>query len=83
MSATSTPKIDGQVSPHLAHDVLDAEKKDLVVSTEEIKKVTLRHVMNTFKRVAPHEDVELLVTMVNDVHDKRMLEADKEELDIT
>ena len=67
--------------PQEAHAVLDVEKRDLVVSTEEIKKVTLRHIMNTFICVAPHEDVELLVTMVND--DKRMLEADKEELDIT
>ena len=68
--------------PQEAHAVLDAEKRDHVVSTEEIKKVTLRHVMNTFKRVAPHEDVEL-VTMVNDAHDKRRIEADEEELDIT
>ena len=39
--------------------------------------------MNTFKRVAPHEDVELIVTMVNEAHDERMIEGDEEEMEIT
>ena len=49
--------------PQEAHAVLDVETKNLVVSREEIKRVTLKHVMKTFKRVAPHEDIELTLTM--------------------
>jgi hypothetical protein len=69
--------------PQEAHTVLDVETKNLIVSTEEIKRVTLNHVMNTFKRVAPHEDVKLIVIMVSEAHDKRMIEGVEEEMEIT
>ena len=69
--------------PQEAHAVLDVETKNLVVSTEEIKKVTLKHVRNTFKQDPPDEDVESLVTMVNEAHDNRIVETDEEDIDIT
>ena len=52
-------------------------------STDEIKKVTLNDVMNTFKWNAPHDDVDFLVTMVNEAHDNRMVITDEEDIDVT
>ena len=62
--------------PQEAHAVLDVE------TTEEIKRVILNHVMNTFKRVT-HDDVALIITMVNEAHDKRMVEGGEEEIENT
>ena len=52
--------------------MLDTETNELVVSNSEVRRVTLQHCMNTFKNEHPHEDVELLVSMVNSVHEERM-----------
>ena len=65
--------------PQEAHAVMDVETKNLVVATQEIEKVTLNHVMNTFKRGAPHKDVELIIKMVNKAHNNRMVKEDEEE----
>jgi exonuclease III len=70
-------------TPQESHAVIDEQTKDLVVENAEIKRVTLNHCMNTFKHDHPHEDVELLVSMVNEVHDKRMTEKDDEDMVIT
>ena len=75
----------GKKTPQEAHAVLDPETKEIVVDNESIKKATLSHCMNTFRHDQPHEDVKMLVDMVNSVHDKRMLEKDVDEqpLEIT
>ena len=70
-------------APQEAHAVIDNEKKELVVSTEGIKKVTLKHCMDTLKDNKPEEDVEQLVTVIKDVHEHRMKEDDGNEMEVT
>ena len=70
-------------TPQESHAVMNVETNELVVSNSEIKRVTLNHCMNTFKHNHPHEDVELLVNLVNSVHDKRMTESDDEPMEFT
>ena len=70
-------------APQEAHAVIDNEKKELVVSTEGIKKVTLQHCMDTLKDNKPEEDVEQLVTVIKDVHEHRMNEDDGNETEVT
>ena len=53
------------------------------MANERIRNATLNHCMNTFKDDHPHGDVELLVKMVNAVHDKRMVKADDEDVATT
>ena len=61
------------------HAVLDTEANELVASNAEVRRVTLKHCMDTFKKENPHEDVEVLVNMVNKVHDERMTIMDNDE----
>ena len=69
----------GKRTPQEAHTVLDPETKELVVENKKIKKATLNHCMNTFRHTYPHEDVAMLVNMVNAVHDKIMIKRDEDD----
>ena len=65
---------------------MDTEANELVVSNAEVRRVTLKHCMDTFKKENPHEDVEMLVSMVNQVHEERMTikdSDDEEHMEIT
>ena len=64
------------------HAVVDEAKDELVISNDEIKKFTLEHCMKSLKNNDPEEDVKLLVELVNEVHEQRMLEFDDEEEDV-
>jgi hypothetical protein len=66
-------------TPQEPHAVLDTEANELVVSNAEVRRVTLKHCMDTFKKDNPHEDVQLLVDMVNKVHEERMIIMDSDE----
>ena len=68
--------------PQEVSAVYDIEKKELVVSNDNIKKISLKHCMNTLKNRKPDKDVEELVELVNKVHEKRMIEKDDEEMEI-
>ena len=48
------------------------KKGDLIVSNEEIKKVSLEHCLDTFKNKEPHEDAKRLVELKEAVHESRM-----------
>ena len=65
------------------HAVLDSEKEELVVSNEEIKKVTLKHCLDSLKNNDPEEDVKPLVDLVNKVHDRRMEVIDDDDFEVT
>ena len=65
------------------HAVKDAETEELVVGTEEIKKVTLKHCINSLKNNNPEEEVKHIVELVNKVHDSRMREVNTEDDDIS
>ena len=69
--------------PQEASAVYDVEKKELVVSNEDIKRVTLKHCMNTLKNKTPDKDVEDLVKLINKVHEKRMVEEDDEQIEVS
>ena len=69
--------------PQEASAVYDVEKKELVVSNADIKRVTLKHCMNTLKNKNPDKDVEDLVKLINKVHEKRMVEEDDEQLEVS
>ena len=60
------------------HAVFDVEKEELVVSNEEIKKVTLKHCMNSLKNNDPDDDVKIIVDLVNEVHEIRMKDTDED-----
>ena len=70
-------------SPQEPHAVLDAETEELVVSNEDIKKVTLKHCVKSLENNVPDEKVKHIVNLVNKVHDKRMIEEDSEEVEVT
>ena len=70
-------------SPQEPHAVLDVETNELVVSNEDIKKVTLKHCLKTLENNVPEEDVKLIVELVNDVHEKRMKEEDDDDIEIS
>ena len=53
-----------------------------MICNEEIKRVTLNQVMNSFKNKYLDEDVELLVNIVNDIHERRMMEDDGEPMEV-
>ena len=55
-------------------------KKELVVSNEDIKRVTLNHCMKTLQNKTPDKDVKDVVELINKVHEKRMEEEDDEEM---
>ena len=63
-------------SPQEPHAILDSDTDDLVVDNEVIKKVTLKHCLNTLENNVPEEEVEEIVKLVNKVHDKRMDESE-------
>ena len=54
-----------------AHGVLNNEG-NLVVSNEDIMKVSLEHCISTFKNKEPHEDAKMLVMVKENVHEIRM-----------
>ena len=68
------PKKAGQE----AHAIKDPNSGELVVSTKEIKKVTLEHCLNALKNNEPSEDVKEIVNSKNDAVDEIMkdLEGD-------
>ena len=59
--------------------VIDSETEELVVGTEEIKKVTLKHCVNSLRNNIPEQKVEQIVELVNKVHDTRMKEVATED----
>ena len=65
------------------HAVINSETKELVVGTDEIKEVTLKHCINSLKNSIPEEEVRQIVQLVNNVHETRMEEVETEEDDIT
>ena len=48
-------------SPQEPHTIIDKDKEELVVKNEEIKKVTLKHCLNSLEDNVPEEDVKHLV----------------------
>ena len=66
-----------------AHAVIDEETKELVVGTDEIKEVTLKHCVKSLKNGIPEEEVKQIVDLVNNVHDERMKEVETEDDDVT
>ena len=70
-------------APQELHAVFDKDNKELIVSTEGIKKVTLEHCMDTLKDNEPEHDVEQLVTAIKDVHELRMEEDDDIPMEVT
>ena len=70
-------------APQEAHAVIDKETNELVVSSEGIKKVTLRHCMKTLKDNDPEKDVEQLVNVIKEVHESRMGEDDDDSIEVT
>ena len=67
--------------PQEASAVFDIENNELVVSNKDIKRVTLKHCMNTLENKKPDKDVEGLVELINKVHEKIMIEEDDEQID--
>ena len=65
-----------------AHAVLDKETDELVVSSEGIKKLTLKHCIDTLKDNKPEENVEPLVKAISEAHDFRMNEDDGDSMNI-
>ena len=68
--------------PQEASAVYDVDKKELVVSNEDIKRVTLNQCMKTLQNKTPDKDVKDVVELINKVHEKRMEEEDDEEMEI-
>ena len=66
-----------------AHAVLDKATKELVVSNEGIKRLTLEHCMDTLKDNEPEDDVEPLVNVLKQAHDLRMNEDDGNPMIVT
>ena len=71
-----------------AHAVRN-KKGELVVSNEEIIKVSLEHCLDTFKNQEPHVDAKMLIEIKEDVHEARMkaeckdyFQLKKEDLDL-
>ena len=56
------------------HAVIDSDNNELVVGNDEIKKVTLKHCVNSLKNDTPEEEVNDIVKLVNNIHEKRMEE---------
>ena len=56
------------------HAILDKETNELVVGNEQIRKVTLKHCLDSLENSEPDKDVKQLVKLVNAVHDTRMKE---------
>ena len=56
------------------HAVLDVETEEMVLSNEEIKKVTLKHCVKQLTNNVPEEEVKEIVQLLNKLHKQRMEE---------
>ena len=67
------------------HAILDKETNELVVGNEQIRKVILKHCLDSLENSEPDKDVKQLVKLVNAVHDTRMEEHDNvnEDVDVS
>jgi hypothetical protein len=67
-----------------AHAVKDSESGEMVVSNEEIKRVTLKYCLNVLKNNEPEDKFKNLVELKEQVHQMRMKDNNNEtEDDIT
>ena len=61
-----------------AHSVKDKETGELVVSNEEIKRVTLSYCLNVLKNNDPDKEFEQLIKLKEQAHAMRMTSKDDE-----
>ena len=71
-----------KMEPNEPHPVRNTEG-DLVFSNEEIKKISLEHVLKTFQNKEPHEEAKQIVKIKEYVHEVRMKEKSLDEFKIT
>ena len=65
-----------------AHAIKDPVTKELVVSGEGIKKVSLNHCLNVLQKNVPEEGYKNGIEIMSHVHDLRMAQTDLEEFNI-
>ena len=59
------------------HAIQDPETKELVVGSDEIKKVSLKHCLNVLEKNTPDEEWKDIVDIKSKVHDMRMETRDE------
>ena len=60
------------------HAIKDPKTGDLIVSSKEIKAVTLQYCVDTLQNNKPDKDYEKLIKLKKELHEKRMEETDGE-----
>ena len=66
-----------------AHAITDPETKELVISTEEIKRISLAHCVNVLTKGPGHPDAELWVKLESGLHEELMTDESDIEANIT
>ena len=60
------------------HAIKHPKTGELIVNSDEIKKVTLQYCIETLENNEPHEDAKPLILLKKKLHDLRMKEDDGE-----